>query len=157
DPRPGMTTRGFAFAITEGSRRLVSWGLRRIPIQGGRAVTAVEDVIRDARPLFVAFDKLTSTAKRKRGRLFGGVVNTACDIHRIMILDVDPKAVARLTGNKRATKWNVAEAIVQLFPDAASRIPPRRRPWQSEDDRIGMFMALAAAITAWENFRKTSG
>jgi len=49
------------------------------------------------------------------------------------------------------TKDGVAEIIAKQFPDElGSRLPPQRRPWTSEDYRMGIFDAMALALA----FRK---
>jgi hypothetical protein len=147
------TATGFAFAVTEGPRRLISWGIRRTPIQGGRAVAALEDVIREARPLFIAFDKDGSLRKGRRGRLFGGVVRTANDIHSVLVLPIDKAALKKFCSG-RPTKRKIAEGLGKLFPELADRVPPVRKAWQPESAWLGVFMALGAAVAAWDDFRK---
>lgn len=149
------TTRGFGFAVTEGPRRMVTWGLRRTPAQGAGVIKALDEILRRSRPLFVAFDDEAAGKKRRRGRLFKDVVAKACDVHGIMILSIESGRTKALAGVPRPTKRDIGQALILLFPEVANKLPPRRKAWQSEDDRIGMFMALAAAVCAWESFRGT--
>lgn len=143
------TTHGFAFALTEGPNCLVRWGRRGTPVQ---ASIDIEAVLRFARPLFVAFDMEASRKKRHRGQTFGDLLTRVCDSLGIMMLTVDGHR-AKSPGGQRATKREVAEAMAKRFPETAFQLPARRRIWQSEDDRIGIFIALAAAATAWDDFR----
>ncbi len=145
------TTRGMAFAVTEGPRRLVGSGLHRIPPSTSRAVKILDRVIRRAKPLFVAFDREGARHKRQRGRVFAGAVKKACDMHGVIVLEVANSQIRALSEKQRPTKWHIAEVIARHFPEVARSLPPRRKPWQSEDDRIGLFMALAASVSAWEN------
>ena len=149
------TTRGFAFAVTEGPRRLVTWGQRRVSLGAGKTVKAIGSVIRRARPLFVAFEKQTAEKKRHRGRLFANLLSRACDEHGVMLLDIDRERTKKLSSVRKPTKWDVADALTRLFPESTRRLPPRRKAWKSEDDRIGLFMALATAVGAWESFGAT--
>jgi len=43
-------------------------------------------------------------------------------------------------------KYEVASALALQFPDLASRLPPRRKCWQSEDYRMGIFDAAALGV-----------
>lgn len=147
------TTRGFAFALTEGPRRLVVWGQRRVTLGAAKTARAIGVVLRRGRPLFVAFERQSAEKKRHRGRLFSQLLSRSCDEHGVMLLDVDRRRVERLSSVRRPTKWDIGHALAGLFPECARRLPPRRKAWQSEDDRIGLFMALAAAVGAWESFR----
>jgi hypothetical protein len=144
------TTRGFAFAVTEGPRRLVSWGLRRVPVATAKSVKTMNKVLLKARPLFVAFEREDSLKKRHRGKHFDAVVTRACDAHGIMILNMGSGQTHSLC-MPRKSKWSLADTLAKLFPELRDKVPPRRKPWQSEDDRIGLFMALAAAVSAWES------
>ena len=41
----------------------------------------------------------------------------------------------------------MAEMIAMQFPDElASRLPPKRKPWKSEDARMDIFDAVALAV-----------
>ena len=41
----------------------------------------------------------------------------------------------------------MAELLAKKFPDElASRLPPKRKPWKSEDSRMDIFDAVALAV-----------
>ena len=40
----------------------------------------------------------------------------------------------------------VARLIVQQFPELERFLPPKRRPWMPEDERMAIFDALALAM-----------
>lgn len=147
------TTRGFGYAVMEGPDRLVDLGSKRTTKAKAVNIEAVDAVLQRARPLFVAFDRESSSKKGRRGRLFVGILRAACAAHEIMIVDVDNERLKALTNTPNPSKWEVAEALARRFPEAAHRLPARRKPWQGEDDRVGMFLALAAATVTWAGFR----
>jgi hypothetical protein len=45
------------------------------------------------------------------------------------------------------TKYEVAQAVADIFPDLIWKLPPKRRVWQREDSRMSIFDAAAAVIT----------
>jgi Holliday junction resolvasome RuvABC endonuclease subunit len=45
------------------------------------------------------------------------------------------------------TKYEIAKTICTWLPALAPRMPPYRRPWMSEDYRMGIFDAFALALT----------
>ena len=47
-----------------------------------------------------------------------------------------------------ASKNDVAQQIASLLPDLAPLLPPKRRLWQSERERMNVFDAAALAIVA---------
>jgi len=52
-----------------------------------------------------------------------------------------------LLGNPKGTKQEMAELLAKKFPDElASRLPPKRKPWKSEDKRMDIFDAVALAV-----------
>ena len=113
----------------------------------------IDVVLRRARPLFVAFERNASIKKRHRGRLFGEILTAACVAHHIMILDIAAEDLNVLTDAPNPTKWDVAATMASSFPEVAHKLPQRRKAWQGEDDRVGLFIALAVAVAAWGRFR----
>jgi hypothetical protein len=52
-----------------------------------------------------------------------------------------------LLDNPKATKQEMAELLARQFPDdLAARLPPKRKPWKSEDTRMDIFDAVALAF-----------
>ena len=48
-----------------------------------------------------------------------------------------------LLGNATGTKHEMAEMMAKRFPDElAQRLPPKRKPWESEDTPYGHFLTL---------------
>lgn len=45
------------------------------------------------------------------------------------------------------TKEEIAAVIVARFPELTLRVPPRRKTWMSEDQRMAIFDAAGLAIT----------
>ena len=45
------------------------------------------------------------------------------------------------------TKYMIAKKIVEWLPALQARLPPERKPWMSEDYRMGIFDAVALALT----------
>ena len=125
-----------------------------MPAKTKKMVLALDVVLQRARPLFVAFDCESSQKKRHRGKLFAKVVKEVCEAHGVMILDVKNQQTNALAEMPKPTKWDVADAIARLFPEIAAKLPPRRKLWESENDHIGLFMAVAVAVSAWDSFRR---
>jgi hypothetical protein len=57
---------------------------------------------------------------------------------------------AQLLGSVKGTKQALAEALAARFPvELASRLPPKRRPWMSEDPRMDIFDAVGLTAVFW--------
>lgn len=144
---------GFAFAVTEGPRVLVRSGLRKVPVSAEKMAQSLCAAIRLSRPLFVAIQATQSHQLRDRGRLLQRAIRDACERCGVMCLTIQPTELAALTDVRLPTRWRIAEAAAQLFPDVAHKLPPKRKPWLPEDRRLSLFLALAVAVCAWDGFR----
>ena len=47
---------------------------------------------------------------------------------------------------EKLTKHQRAQAVIERFPVLAQKLPPKRKPWESEDYRMSMFAAAALAV-----------
>jgi hypothetical protein len=46
------------------------------------------------------------------------------------------------------TNYAIASTLLEHFPFLAFALPPKRRIWESEDYRMGIFAAVALALAA---------
>ncbi|MDG7002208.1 MAG: hypothetical protein JRN15_24175, partial [Nitrososphaerota archaeon] len=44
------------------------------------------------------------------------------------------------------TKYQIASTIAQMFPELRLKLPPKRRPWQTEHYNIAIFDAISLAL-----------
>ncbi len=52
-----------------------------------------------------------------------------------------------LLGNEAGTRQEMAELLAKKFPaELASRLPPKRKSWQSEDARMDLFEAVGLVV-----------
>src|SRR5262249_18436518 len=55
----------------------------------------------------------------------------------------------RLLGNENGTKHEMAELVAKRYRDElASRLPPKRRTWESENSRMDIFDAVGLAVAS---------
>lgn len=146
------TIRGFAYALTEGPGCLVDVSICKTPAKGPKLERAIGSVIKQSRPLFVAVEHM-SGQKQERYRQFSDALADCCEAHQIKLVTVRREELLLLTGRISATKWDVARKMAEQFPEIAYRLPKPRTAWRSEDDRLGIFTALAAAMWMWRGFR----
>lgn len=146
------TIRGFAYSLTEGPGCLIDVGNRETPAKGPRLDRSIDLVLQDSRPLFVAVEHM-SGLKQERFRQFSDAVIGCCESHEIKVITVRREDLLKAANLRDGTKWDVAEAMVRRFPEIAHKLPERRKQWKSEDDRLGIFTALASALSVWRSFR----
>jgi len=111
----------------------------------------MDTVLMRTRPLFVVCEVSRRKPVSNRPRVFRRALRTVCKKHGIMILDVHRQ---RYGQKKRLqTDYQIAEATAARFAVLLRRLPKVRNIWQGPDGRIGVFLAVAAAIGGWTYFR----
>ena len=51
----------------------------------------------------------------------------------------------------RGPAYEVARAVADHLPELAPRLPPRRKPWMSQDERMSIFEAVAFGLTFYHS------
>ncbi len=138
-----LTPRGFAFAILEGSERLVDWGGRRVSGDTSIFLTKLEALVGRYRPDALVVEEPAGSGRDRRGREWLAWAEEYAADHSLRRY-----AVTRLTLQSHftasgQTKHAIAQAVARLFPEIAGRLPAPRRPWQSEPPGLGIFIATA--------------
>jgi hypothetical protein len=70
-----------------------------------------------------------------------------------MILQVEREELEVLSENLNPTRDDIAQAVAARFRALVPTLPKRRNAWQGEDERIGIFMAVAVALAGWKRFQ----
>lgn len=146
------TTRGYAFTLFEGPLSPVDWGVREIrgSHKNARCVESIAKLIEAYQPDAVVIEDCSVPGSRRSSRirrLYRAIEvwaeNQAIDTHRYS------RNLIRETFGKLGaiTKQEIAEAIAKHIPAFDHRLPPIRRPWMSEDPRMGLFDATALVFT----------
>jgi len=144
------TSRGFGFAVLEGPARLIDWGIRdtrRADSQAAhREVTSLLD--RYAPDSLVLEDTSDDGSRRRtRVRSLIETLRAEADRRGITVVAISRRRVqAAFRGANASTKHAIAGTIAEHFPELESRLPPRRKPWMSEDARSSTFDAVSFAL-----------
>ena len=146
------TTKGFGYAVLETPFRLVDWGLAHVSGEKeSGAIARFEELLDQYRPDIVIIEDSTAPGSRRRPRvqkllekLRDTVRERGMAVHMIPRLAVVECFSAP---DKRATKFSITQNLAETFPELAPKMPARRNIWQSEDERIATFDALALAVT----------
>ena len=146
------TTKGFGYAILETPFHLIDWGLAHISGEkDSGAVARFEALLNQYRPDVVVLEDSAAAGSRRRPRV-QELLNTLGKTARERGIAVH--AIPRLaviecfsSPDKRATKFSITEHLAETFPELAAKMPKRRKIYQSEDERIATFDAVALAVT----------
>ncbi len=146
------TTRGFSFVLFEGPLSPVDWGVKDIygPNKNARCVEGIAKLIETYQPDAVVIEDCAVTGSRRSSRirrLYRAIEawtsNQAIETYRYS-RNLIRETFSRLGG---FTKQEIAEVIARYIPAFEHRLPPTRRPWMSEDSRMGIFDATALTFT----------
>jgi hypothetical protein len=73
-------------------------------------------------------------------------IETQARSRKIPVRLISRRDVNRAFVGFESNKYEVASALAKQFPALASKLPPKRKCWQSEDYRMGIFDAAAVAV-----------
>jgi hypothetical protein len=144
------TTRGFGFALFDDERRLIDWGLVGIRTGDKNVATMqamAKTIVRVSPTLIVAEDTRPKGSRRhpRIGRLHAMLLAHAHE-HRIPFRRYSRAQVFRYFNV--LTKWELALTVAHALPQLQPRLPPKRKPWMSEDARQSLFDAAALGLLA---------
>lgn len=147
-------SRGLGYAVMEGPDRLVAHGNKVIiRDKNVRAVAWVEKFIHFYKPDLLVLPDVHAPDTRRAPRiktLHRKIVALAKKSQLKVRLVSVTQVRAYLLGSAKGTKQALAEALAARFPvELASRLPPKRRPWMSEDPRMDIFDAAGLAVVFW--------
>jgi RNase H-fold protein (predicted Holliday junction resolvase) len=146
DVRP----RSFGFAVFEGPDRILDWGVRSFRTGMNRvqvpAEKKVATLIEEFAPSVVvlgskALDRLGTKAQT---RDILDVLHRRAG-HRITVRLISAARTRKSFPNAR-NKYERALAIAAAYPDLSWKLPPKRKPWQTEDYRMSIFDAAALGV-----------
>jgi Holliday junction resolvasome RuvABC endonuclease subunit len=145
------STRGFGYAVIEGHKILVNWGVRSVKgDKNAGSIQKVEGMIAHYEPQVIVFEDTRAKGSHRSTRIQALTKQLVAvgRNHNIKVALFSQKQVRRVFfGDDRGTKHALAEIIAGRFPDELGfRVPPKRRPWMSEDSRMDIFDAVALAL-----------
>lgn len=145
------STWGFGFAVFEGPLRPVDWGLKRVSTKrradAVRKLAALTDWYQ---PDVLILENHAGDGSRKSPRVRAVIVAMAAHARKCNLVFASySRGMIRQAFSEvpAFTKYEIAQAIANDYPELAPRLPPRRRIWMSEDCRMAIFDAASLALT----------
>ncbi len=150
DPAP----RGFGFAVLEGSESLIDWGFKATRARKRvQTLWKVRDLIGQYRPAVVVVEDVKGRGSRRCRRVQNLIdaIRSVASIHKVRAPTFSRSQIRRAFAPADAvTKHDIARTVARQFPELALLVPPRRRAWMSEDQRMHIFDAVSLALTYFD-------
>jgi Holliday junction resolvasome RuvABC endonuclease subunit len=143
------STRGFGFAVFEGQDSLADWGVKYVAgDKNANSVAKVKDLIILYQPDVLVLEDTKDSRRSSRIKALNRKVVALAASCKLRVALFSQEQVRRaFFADGEGTKYAVAEIIAKEFPEElASRLPPKRRPWTSEDSRMNIFDAVALSL-----------
>jgi hypothetical protein len=144
--------RGFGFAVLNSAVGLIDWGVARLtPNDDTEFVNRLQELGVRYRPSCVATENIAETARRSRVRQRNQLAVTWALAHGVPTFPVSRANIREFFGST-SNHYDVVIEIARWVPELERHIPRRRRPWESVDERMYLFAAVALAVLAMNEF-----
>jgi len=145
------STRGFGYAVIEGEHTFLDWGVKAVKgDKNAESLAKANKLLTYYKPDVLVIQDLASKDCRRAPRIqkLGRKIIGLASRHKVKVAIVTRTKVRQVfLGSHRGTKYAIAQTLVQQFPEElGSRLPPKRKPWLSEDSRMDIFDAVALAL-----------
>jgi hypothetical protein len=141
--------RSFGFVVFEGSSELLDFGVRSfrggmnaVQVSPGQKIAALIDEFRPH--AFVLEDR--ASRRTNWTSMVTGVLEHEAKKRRISVVSISRVNVRKAFVGRDGNKYEIASALAQQIPTLASKLPPKRKCWESEDYRMSIFDAAALAV-----------
>ncbi len=143
--------RGFGWAVFESPFLPIDWGLASARVDKNTVcLKRVEQLLRRYTPEILVMEIYDRERSRRHRRIAGlcAAVRALAEDRGVEVLVYTRLEVREAFAEVKArTRQEIAEAVARHLDVFRHRLPPPRRPWESEDARGALFAAAALALT----------
>jgi hypothetical protein len=157
-----LNTRGFAFVLFEGPLAPVDWSVREIrgPEKYARCLAKIVAILDQYLPDVLVLQDTSSQGTRRERRIteLNAAIAELAEVRGLQVHTYSRDKVREAFWRCGATtKQALAEIIAKHIPAFERYVPPRRKPWQSEHARMGIFDAAALGLTFFKDGSNGNG
>lgn len=152
-------SRGVGFAVLEGQERLIDWGIRTTGrADNAKSARVIDKLIDRFRPDVVVLEDWDSAGSRRCPRVQTLLDRIAADEGKRVLVRLVTRRQIRVIGPLplTSTKYGRAIFLAERFPELQPFLPPVRKIWMPEDDRMAIFDALSFAVAYVRKPRKNA-
>ena len=128
--------------------------------KNARSLAHIEKIITRSQPDVLAHQDVNAKGTRRDPRIkeLHQKIVVLAKKRKLKAVKISGKELRRiLLGNEGGTKQEIAESLANQFPnDLASRLPSKRKPWQSEDARMDIFEAVGNCLASFKTPQNNS-
>lgn len=145
------TSRGFGYALFEGPQTPLDWGTTEIRSDKNESsLERIKKLISFYHPEIIILEDCSEGQGRRCPRvkeLLEQIKEYSC-LQKIPVRKYSSSQVQEVFSFAGVrTKQQIAEQICEWLPRFSSHLPPKRKIWMSEDQRMGIFDAIALILT----------
>jgi hypothetical protein len=144
------TARGMGWVIATSPLTLIDWGIIRA--KGDKNATCLRRItalIETFSPAVIVI-RHAAGSSRKRIKRIQRLVTAVVQLARTRNIEIQLSAEKQVRSHFERfgarTREEIAQFLASNIDALSSRVPPKRRPWMSEDARLGLFDAAALAV-----------
>jgi hypothetical protein len=152
-------SRGVGFAVLEGAERLIDWGIRTTGRADNAKSTRVIDKLIDRfRPDVLVLEDWDSAGSRRCARVQTLLDRIATEKGKRVLVRLITRRHIRAIGPLplTSTKYGRARFLADRFPELQPFLPPFRKLWMPEDDRMAIFDAVSFAVASFRTTRNVA-
>lgn len=153
-----LRSRRFGFAVFEGPKRLLDWGMVFYPLNNDVQRAAASKRVASLLTLYIPSVVVVGRTRLLNVRIDSGVRPILRSIRReassrlIPVRLMRAAEVRKVFGQPRTkSKHEIATMIAQMYPELLWKLPPKRRIWESEHPIMTMFDAVALGFAYWQS------
>jgi hypothetical protein len=152
-------SRGVGFAVLEGQDNLIDWGIKTTErADNAKSARVIDKLIDRFRPDLLVLEDWDSAGSRRCGRVETLLGRIATKEGKRVLVRLVTRREIRAIGPLplTSTKHGRASFLAERFPELQAFLPPARKPWMPEDDRMAIFDALSFAVGCVRTTKKVA-
>jgi hypothetical protein len=141
--------------VMEGNNSLVCYANKEFKKdRNARSLAQIDKILALYEPDIFVLQDVNAKGTRRAPRIkdLHRKVIALANKRRLKVVKISQKKLRMaLLGREDGTKQKMAELMASRYPDElASHLPPKRKPWRSEDSRMDIFDAVGLVVTGRE-------
>lgn len=145
-----LSSNGFGFAVMEGNALVDFRNKVFLADKNANSLTHIDKLIVRFKPDVLVLHDVNAKGTYRAPRIkdLNCKVMTLANRHKLKVAKLSNTELrTMLLNDPKGTKHDIAERIAKQFPDElGSRVPPKRKAWTSQLNRMDIFDAVGLAV-----------